>query len=584
MTHIYERHSKREMKRLVTYMLVGIAVKTSTPFSQQAIASYDDVAVVVNTNSGTSLAIGAYFQNARSIPSVNMVYVSVDTAEEIDTTTFDLLRSQVESHLTISGLTNSINYIVTTKGVPLKVNRGDTISTGSPSASVESELMLLLGGYSHYIGANGRITSPYYYQSVHFSRSQFGIYLVTRLDGYTLQQVLDLIDKSGPEVSVSPAAKYVFDQDPDWNNTLPSLNNYMVSAKNTLESKGKIVELDGSTTYVTDNPDVIGYTSWGSNDHYANLYTQYGQPRNAWAPGAIAETYVSTSGRTFQLPVTYGQSLIADLVAEGISGAKGYVYEPFSSAMAIPYLLFDRYTSNYNLAESFGIASRYMSWMGVVIGDPKTTIDGPPAPLPIQLYYLTAVQVANSNNVQLNWGTLSETDNYGFFVQRRDSMAPSYEDIPGSFVPGHGTTVVPQEYAWIHNNAPTGTSSYRLRQIDMDGTVHFTEGQQLTIASLTFVETAVRPLGIELMQNYPNPFNPMTTISYYNPGSGPVSLKVFTATGEEVSTLVQGIQSAGTYSVRFDVHNGENGVSSGLYIYRLTSGGKILTKKMILMK
>ena len=83
-----------------------------------------------------------------------------------------------------------------------------------------------------------------------------------------------------------------------------------------------------------------------------------------------AETAVSTSARTFAAPKASGQSLIADLVAQGVTGCKGYVSEPGISAMAHPDILFDRYTAGFNLAESFYMASWHIHWKDMVIGDP----------------------------------------------------------------------------------------------------------------------------------------------------------------------------------------------------------------------
>jgi hypothetical protein len=57
---------------------------------------------------------------------------------------------------------------------------------------------------------------------------------------------------------------------------------------------------------------------------------------------------------------------IADLVPEGVRGAKGYDYVPFSSSMAVAFILMDRYTSECNLAESFYMATAYLSWMHVI--------------------------------------------------------------------------------------------------------------------------------------------------------------------------------------------------------------------------
>jgi len=91
-------------------------------------------------------------------------------------------------------------------------------------------------------------------------------------------------------------------------------------------------------------------------------------------PGSLGETYVSTSGRTFNLPANWpnytGQSLVADLIVKGITGVSGYVSEPYLSAMVNPKILFDRYTKGYNLAESYYMAIRNVYWKTVVIGDP----------------------------------------------------------------------------------------------------------------------------------------------------------------------------------------------------------------------
>src|ERR1041385_8208277 len=98
-----------------------------------------------------------------------------------------------------------------------------------------------------------------------------------------------------------------------------------------------------------DHKDLMGYYSWGSNDWKFDkkAYNELG-----FAPGGIAETAVSTSARTFIDPNAPWQSLIADLVSQGVTGCKGYVSEPGISAMAHADNLFDRDTSGYNLAES----------------------------------------------------------------------------------------------------------------------------------------------------------------------------------------------------------------------------------------
>jgi hypothetical protein len=101
-------------------------------------------------------------------------------------------------------------------------------------------------------------------------------------------------------------------------------------------------------------------------------------------------------------------------------------------------------------------------------------------PLPIQLYYFYAMVLTN-NWVQLNWGTLSETNNYGFFVQKSRSATTGFSDIPNSFVPGHGTTLEPQHYSWIDQNTSSGIWYYRLKQVDLDATFHYTDPVQVYV-------------------------------------------------------------------------------------------------------
>ncbi len=88
------------------------------------------------------------------------------------------------------------------------------------------------------------------------------------------------------------------------------------------------------------------------------------------------------------------------------------------------------------------------------------------------------------------------------------------------------------------------------------------------------------PTGYQLSQNYPNPFNPTTNIKFSIPASGFVTLKIYNTLGQEVASLINEFKSAGTYQVDFNASN----LTSGMYIYTLTSGNYKISKKMILMK
>lgn len=104
-------------------------------------------------------------------------------------------------------------------------------------------------------------------------------------------------------------------------------------------------------------------------------------------------------------------------------------------------------------------------------------------------------------------------------------------------------------------------------------------------SSLGFPVVGVRqetrsPEGLVLLRNYPNPFNPGTTITYVVPAAIAVKLSVFDILGREVSVLVDGKMDAGTHQVKFVA----TGLSSGMYICRLTAGGFVQSRRMLLMR
>ena len=90
----------------------------------------------------------------------------------------------------------------------------------------------------------------------------------------------------------------------------------------------------------------------------------------------------------------------------------------------------------------------------------------------------------------------------------------------------------------------------------------------------------ISPIDYMLEQNYPNPFNPSTTIRYQLPQDGMVTLKVYDLLGSEVATLVNEQKTSGRYEVNFDASR----LASGVYIYKITSGSYVSSKKMLLVK
>jgi len=90
----------------------------------------------------------------------------------------------------------------------------------------------------------------------------------------------------------------------------------------------------------------------------------------------------------------------------------------------------------------------------------------------------------------------------------------------------------------------------------------------------------IAPTSYVLSQNYPNPFNPTTAIEFSIPKSEFVTLKIYNTLGEEVTTLVSDMLSAGSYDYEWDASN----LASGVYLYRLQAGDYVETRKMVLMR
>lgn len=198
----------------------------------------------------------------------------------------------------------------------------------------------------------------------------------------------------------------------------------------------------------------------------------------------------------------------------------------------------------------------------------------PDPPVPVELSSFTA-ELINSD-VNLNWTTSSEINNNGFIVERRLFGA---EFIEIGFVKGSGTSTEIIKYSFADKNILPGKYSYRLRQVDYNGSFEYSK----------IIDVELKDeIEFTLSQNYPNPFNPTTKIHYSIPsvtrslskGDAYVKLKVYDNLGNEIATLVNEEKPAGTYEVEFNASQ----LSSGIYFYKIQAGNFTQTKKMLLLK
>ncbi len=339
-----------------------------------------EVLVVVNRRSPTSRRIGEYYIQKRSIPPANLCVIDTAPDETIERPVYDKqIETPVGQFLKKEGLQEKVLYIVLTSGVPLRIN-GPGEELRSEASSVDSELTLL---YSRLRGVviplAGPARNPFFRQrDTPFRHPLFPMYLVTRLDGYTMADMMALVDRG---LQARNTGRFVIDLK---GHDSTEGNQWLRTAALLLPQDR--VTIDDTATVLSGIKDVIGYASWGSNDtDRKHRFLHF-----KWLPGAIATEFVSTDARTFRQPpddweigtwtdkrTWFGgapQSLTADYIHEGATGGSGQVFEPYLTFCPRPEFVLPAYYSGRTLAESFYLGIPGLSWMNVVIGDPLTRL------------------------------------------------------------------------------------------------------------------------------------------------------------------------------------------------------------------
>ncbi len=221
-------------------------------------------------------------------------------------------------------------------------------------------------------------------------------------------------------------------------------------------------------------------------------------------------------------------------------------------------------------------AGNYSMDLNVASNDPVNPLVTIPVTMEISIIPVELTSfVANNdrNNVTLNWATATEVNNSGFQIERKLNGTSEWTNV--SFVSGKGTSTERNNYSYMDKSLTVGKYSYRLKQVDLDGTYEYSPVIEVDVNA---------PDEFTLYQNYPNPFNPTTTIEYSLPEKSDVTISIYSAIGELVKTLVNGTIESGYHKITFNAAD----LTSGTYIYQIKAVGNgrtfVDTKKMILIK
>jgi|GEM_PF-5595586 len=214
-----------------------------------------------------------------------------------------------------------------------------------------------------------------------------------------------------------------------------------------------------------------------------------------------------------------------------------------------------------------GSGTEYNSFSWVINPNPSPGSFNPSQEVPVELVSFAAS--VENNKVLLKWTTATETNNSGFEIQRREEFSGQWIKI--SFVEGAGNSTSARDYSYADQVITPGKYSYRLKQIDFNGTFSYSQ--------IVNVDVSV-PKEFSLAQNYPNPFNPNTVIEFAVPVDAMVNISVYNILGENIGTILNEYVKAGVHKIDFNADN----LRSGVYFYRMQAVDKVFTRKMTLIK
>jgi uncharacterized protein (TIGR03790 family) len=347
---------------------------------------YADVAVIVNDNSLTSLAIGSYFAQQRGISPNRILHVTTTTALDVDSLGFEDMRAQIEAALISGNLLDTVQYLVTTRGMPARVSIRQACDSSltflvaiERCTCLESELSMILGPLSNEILRSGLAPNPYSSLQLpthpYFERDSFGIFLISRLDGFDVQAAQALVDHGGPDRPFVIADAQIvldvsgFSQASGIGPYFAGLNSIV---RNDLTPVGyQFIDDMNDSTFTPLGMDVISYSAAHRENPMLPLAINMD-----FLPGSSAHLVydlepIGVNGAT--------RYTAGDAIGQGAAVVTGLVANGYSSPNYFANRFLDVYhdtitARRYNAAEAFFLSQNLLGHQSVLYGDPKTSI------------------------------------------------------------------------------------------------------------------------------------------------------------------------------------------------------------------
>ena len=371
------------------YALLYVSFTISLPAQTDA-ALAKEMVIVVNRNDPDSLFIGQYYARQRGIPESRIVQLSapiketITIAEYAKTVANPLLNALIENKWVkgvkdrskdaygrerLSVSIHNIPFVVLIKGVPLRIANDPLLleeSTANLSAqfrvnngSVDGEIALLLAPPQTSMTA--LVPNPYFEKSSISSTDANRLLRVTRLDGPTKANVINLIDRTleAEEIGLMGRA-YI-----DTGGPHAKGDEWIRAAGAIAEAAFFDIDYETSKRAMNhrdrlDAPAI--YMGW----YRPHAQAQWRSPRWPVPPGAIGFHLHSFSGTSVRSTKTW----LGAFVAQGYCATVGNVYEPYLEYTHRPQVLLAHLMSGGNFGEAVAMSTPSLSWQSVAIGDP----------------------------------------------------------------------------------------------------------------------------------------------------------------------------------------------------------------------